>query len=88
MCVLHHCDNPMCVNPKHLFLGTHQDNVADKTQKGRAAKGEGNGNSKLSIRDVLDIRADPGTYREIAQQYAICFTTVGKIKRREKWQHL
>ena len=88
MCILHHCDNPKCVNPRHLFLGTHQDNVADKTKKGRAAKGEANGNVKLSVQEVLDIRAAPGKYRDIAQQYGICYTNVGKIKRREKWKHL
>jgi len=36
--VLHHCDNPTCCNPKHLFLGTNQDNVNDREQKGRGAK--------------------------------------------------
>ena len=39
MCVLHHCDNPICVNPGHLFLGTRLDNVVDKVNKGRQAKG-------------------------------------------------
>lgn len=42
-CICHHCDNPRCINPKHLFKGTHADNVADKVSKGRQAKGCKNG---------------------------------------------
>ncbi len=69
--VLHHCDNRICVNPDHLFLGTHQDNMADKVQKGRQARGEShgaythpesrrrgelNGRAKLTAENVTEIR--------------------------------
>jgi hypothetical protein len=47
LCVLHHCDNPPCCNPHHLFLGTHLDNVADRHAKGRTASGEGAGMSAV-----------------------------------------
>src|SRR5438552_3767215 len=63
MFVLHNCpggDNPRCVNPKHLWLGTQADNVLDLIKKGRRphdyAKGEKNGRAKLTNRDVLTIR--------------------------------
>jgi hypothetical protein len=55
--VLHSCDNPPCVNPKHLFLGTHADNVEDKVAKGRQAKYENGGLAKLTQAEVRKIRA-------------------------------
>jgi hypothetical protein len=57
--VLHHCDNPQCVRPDHLFLGTQQDNVADMHAKGRdkKAKGSQTGNAKLTEEDIKAIRS-------------------------------
>lgn len=55
MCVLHRCDVACCVNPDHLFLGTQQENIADKVAKNRQAKGERHGMSKLSDADVKSI---------------------------------
>ncbi len=55
--VLHHCDNPTCCNPKHLFLGTPGDNSKDMVKKGRQPKGEKNGGSKLTEEQVTEIRS-------------------------------
>ena len=56
MVVMHTCDNPKCVNPDHLVLGTRQDNQRDMKEKGRAASGERHHNSVLTEREVLAIR--------------------------------
>jgi hypothetical protein len=58
MCVCHHCDNPACINPKHLFLGTHIDNMRDMRKKGRGAdfSGERNPRAKLTAQDVIEMR--------------------------------
>ena len=62
MFVLHKCDNPSCVNPKHLWLGTQQDNIEDAVRKGRISKASRNcgelcANSKLREEDIMMIRA-------------------------------
>src|SRR5436190_23826490 len=55
MQVLHKCDNPKCINPEHLFIGTNLDNVADKLKKGRQAVGGKCATSKLTSNDVIEI---------------------------------
>lgn len=88
--VLHRCDNPKCCNPAHLFLGTNQDNNADKVAKNRHAHGEKAGTSKLKAEEVLAIRALNGkhTHEVLAAMFGITKGYVGEICRRESWRHL
>lgn len=93
MWVLHSCDNRGCVNPKHLFLGTHRDNMADMVAKGRGAgaRGARNGNASLTEREVSAIRFLLGygeSQRRVAQKFGVSQSLVGKIARREVWAHV
>jgi hypothetical protein len=90
ICVLHRCDNPPCVNPDHLFLGTRTDNSEDMVRKGRhrGAPGERNRKNKLTTEQVLSIRVDERQTRFIAGEYDIAKSLVRKIKRRILWKHL
>lgn len=81
--VCHKCDEPRCVNPDHLFLGTLRDNMADKFSKGRQAKGAQL--SKLSEEDVNTIRASQLAQRELARLYKIDRSTVSRIKSGKRW---
>ena len=78
MCVCHTCDNRKCVNPKHLWLGTRNDNNQDMIKKGRAmkAKPEDNGSAKLNWVDVNDIRRLYKTnrfyYKDLARKFHVC----------------
>ena len=91
MCVLHHCDNRACCNPRHLFLGTHADNVRDKVRKGRQTRGEMNSH-KLSEGGVQGVRRDLRrkelSQREIGKRYGIDQTTVSNIKTGKIWAWL
>jgi len=90
--VLHHCDNRGCVNPGHLFLGTHQDNSDDMTSKGRSAKGEQIGNSRITAACVRKIRRAHGTsgagYRSVAKQFGVSFALVRDIVKGRIWRHV
>ncbi len=86
--VLHKCDNPICCNPNHLFLGTSLDNVEDRNAKGRQAQGARSSKAKLTAEQVCDIRADQRSQREIAKSYNLCKSTIGYIKRGEAWKGL
>lgn len=84
MKVLHSCDNPPCVNPDHLFLGTQSDNMSDCGRKGRSNKKGGiNGNAKLTEDDVREIRAAPRkkfVCVKLAAQFGIALSTVRDIR--------
>jgi len=98
MYVLHRCDNPSCVNPFHLFLGTAKDNTADAIAKGRypqitatginRARGERNGQCKLTADEVKSIRESSGTRAQLAIKFNVSESTIRNIKRRRKWAHI
>lgn len=93
--ICHNCpngDNPTCVNPRHLFMGTRQDNAADCVAKGRSARGERSGQAKLRDADVLDIRAryaaHQATVRHLAEEYGVTRGAIELIVCRKRWKHL
>lgn len=90
--VCHSCDNPICVNPKHLFLGTSQQNVQDRTNKKRDAKGEGHGMHRLTenqVREIRFLRETQGlSYRELGERFGVSTTHAGWIVRKVSWSHL
>jgi len=92
--VLHRCDNPPCVNPDHLFLGTHTENMADMAAKGRRAKqkGEAHGRAKLSDAQAQTIRflcmKTLLNQCAIARLFGVSRSIIGRIERRQAWSHL
>lgn len=96
MCVCHKCDNPQCVNPNHLFLGTKADNTHDMLRKGRqggnsVCKGEAHHNSKLTDSDVKEIRrlAKCGVrHTDIGRQFGVTKQNVAWIVTRKGWKHI
>lgn len=99
--VCHKCDNPPCVNPLHLFLGTATDNMRDMAAKGRdgahtkpekVRRGSEAGQARLTDAQVIEIRArydagEIGMY-QLSRQYGISKSQAGRIVRREAWTHL
>lgn len=90
--VCHRCDNPLCCNPLHLFLGTIADNMLDKTGKGRCATGERNGNAKLTSEQVVEIKRLYATghysHSAIATQFNVSRHTVGRITQNQAWRFI
>lgn len=87
--VCHHCDNPSCVNPEHLFIGTNAENVADKVAKGRQAMGSGNGQAKLSMADVAYIRSMPMVSdTKLAARFDVNRSQIWRIRSGKKWANL
>jgi len=86
--VCHTCDEPACVRPKHLFLGTHADNVADKTAKGRQSKGETHGRALFTEDEVVTIREriDRGEEQsDLAEEYDASLTAINAIVLGHNW---
>lgn len=97
--VLHRCDNPNCVNPFHLFLGTQADNVADMIAKGRMAygekrarKGEKHGMAELTNKDVKYLRKahaqNSKTVKELSAQFGVTKACIYDCLKRKTWRHI
>ena len=99
--VMHHCDNPACVNPDHLKPGTVAENNLDKKLKNRqkGSPGEQNARSKLTTQQVLEIRAraqvgdrvgynNGSNLKDLAKEYNVCVDTIRLIARNKIWKHL
>ena len=89
MFVLHHCDVRTCVNPSHLFIGTHQDNMDDMAAKG-TLRGSKNPNAKLDEVKIAGIRRmlDSGVRgREVARKFDVNESVISRIKHGLLWGH-
>jgi hypothetical protein len=93
MLVCHSCDNPCCVNPSHLYIGSHSDNAADKALRDRCrpVRGEQNGRSKLTAEQIKQIRlaGEAGVLQStIAADYGVSRQAIHLILVRKNWRHL
>jgi len=97
--VRHTCDNPSCVNPRHLLVGTHAENARDCVERRRHPwqhtkyrwPGESHPGAKLTADQVLSIReeyAQGATQKRLGQKYGVHHSTISLIVRRKKWGHL
>lgn len=88
MLVRHRCDNPPCINPEHLELGTEADNARDKVERGRSLPGTANPAAKLSDEQVAAIKAgilDGATNASLATAYGVGTSTISRIRRGVAW---
>lgn len=89
--VLHRCDVRCCINPDHLFLGTHADNTADRISKGRSSRrkssqqGERSNSARLTPQDVLFIRNSTLTQKALARCFGVHRTTIHKVRANKSW---
>lgn len=88
--VCHRCDNPPCVNPRHLFLGTPAENSRDMRLKKRSLRGVKHRDAKLTEKEVREIRAlpDSAITRRIAEQYGVHEATIASVRRGQTWKHV
>lgn len=86
--VLHKCDNPLCVRPSHLFLGTQADNLKDCRSKGRHAYGVKHGIAKLDDAKVRIIRNSKLSRRELADKFGVSYEVICTVIWRKTWRHV
>lgn len=86
--IMHTCDNPSCCNPKHLVVGTHALNVADRVAKRRSARGSANGRSLLTEEQVRQIKKDDRRLVDVAKDYGVSVSAISLIRRGKNWAHV
>jgi hypothetical protein len=88
--VMHACDNPCCINPGHLSLGTQSDNCRDRNAKGRAVDNSGtaNGRARLAPKDVIFIRSSTDGLASLARRFGVGKTTIEHIRKGRTWKHV
>lgn len=93
--VMHKCDNPSCVNPEHLDVGSQEKNMQDMLAKGRSGKrgrhnnhafGERQGSAKITSEQAKEIFLSRGLYHEIGARFGTTKHTVFRIKKRTQWR--
>lgn len=90
MVVRHMCDNPACINPDHLILGTQKDNAADRSARGRGhkLKGAAIGTAKLTEAQALEIKSSTLSLTELSEKYGVDKSNIWSIRSGKSWKHL
>lgn len=89
--VMHTCDTPPCINPKHLVAGTPKLNAEDMVEKGRSAHGVRCARAKLTEAKVIELRAkhaQGSTYSKLSKEYKLARSTISNICERKTWRHI
>lgn len=84
----HKCDTRLCVNPDHIFIGTHYDNSHDSIKKGRWPEGESSSSSKLTERQILEISESKERRTILAKKFGVSKQHISKIRRGDAWKHI
>ncbi len=86
--IMHRCDVPLCVNPRHLRLGTQIENMQDMVDKGRVAKGEAQGFSKLTEKQALFAKRSTVSPNKLGKLWGVHPTCITAIRKGKNWKHL